>query len=155
MSEEENSAERIWVGVRQGAEITGQPVGYFRHLATSIWDMPLEERPLKVRLRSKRYEFWLPDLVRYLESPEVANAQKEPDVEPIWVMTREAAEITGYSYPYIQELVNKIRQLPENERPIRLRTRVSRFNELWLPDLIAYVENIGHGPHTKPRKKDA
>jgi len=149
---DEKQVERIWVGIPQAAEITSRPKEYLRQIMASIWGMPAEERPLKVRFRSKRYEFWLPDLVHYLENSGEAEAEKEPNIEPIWVMTHEAAEITGYSQRYIQQLVYKIQHLPEAERPIRLRSRAFR-NELWLPDLIHYVENIGYGPASKRSPK--
>ena len=86
MSEQENSAQRIWVGVRQGAEITGQRKESLRALAFSIWQQSPEERPLKIRFRSNRYEFWLPDLLNYIKnSPEPFPTQDgTAEVEPIW-----------------------------------------------------------------------
>ena len=68
-----------------------------------------------------------------------------PDGE-IWVMTREGAELTGYSPEYMEQLARKNAKLPEDERLIKVRMRSNR-HELWLPDLIRYIEEIGHGPH--------
>ncbi len=68
-----------------------------------------------------------------------------PDQE-IWVMTAEAAEITGYNVRYVGQLAKKNSLLPEAEREIKVRMR-SKRHELWLPDLLRYIEEIGYGPH--------
>jgi hypothetical protein len=69
-------------------------------------------------------------------------------VEEIWVNTNEAASITGYNQKYLNLLGNKIRKLPEEERPIRLLYRTRRY-EFWLPDLVAYLSSPRHGPQRK------
>ena len=69
-----------------------------------------------------------------------------PDQE-IWVMTKEAAEITGYNHEYMEILGKKNFRLPEDERLIKIRKRSGRFYELWLPDLLRYIDEIGYGPH--------
>ncbi len=69
-------------------------------------------------------------------------------VQEIWVSTTEAAEITGYNAVYLKKLANKIWQLAEEERPIKIRNRSRRY-EFWLPDLIAYIDESGHGPQRK------
>jgi hypothetical protein len=51
--------------------------------------------------------------------------------QQIWVTTREGAEVTGYNHQYI-----------------KLRKRSGRY-ELWLPDLLTYIEEIGYGPYPK------
>ncbi len=150
--EKEHIVERVWVSVNRGAELTGRGKEYLRDLALSIWKQPAEERPMKIRYRSNRFEFWLPDLIPYLETSADDSSRTGSEVEPIWVMTYEAAEITGYAYGYMRQLVRKMHQLPEGERPIRLRSRASR-NELWLPDLVAYIQNVGYGPYYKPSQK--
>ena len=66
--------------------------------------------------------------------------------QEIWVMTREGAELTGYSAEYLEKLANKISKLSEDERPIKIRKRGGR-HELWLPDLLRYIDEIGYGPH--------
>ena len=70
-----------------------------------------------------------------------------PDGE-IWVMTREGAELTGYSPEYMEQLARKNAKLPEDERLIKVRKRANRY-ELWLPDLLRYIEKDGRGPQDK------
>jgi len=67
-------------------------------------------------------------------------------VEEIWVNTTEGAEITGYNQQYLMRLAQKVSQQPEEEREIKIRRR--RGYELWLPDLVAYIERA-RGPYTK------
>ena len=71
--------------------------------------------------------------------------QVTPEQE-IWVMTTEGAGLTGYSGQYLEKLANKNLRLPDNERHIKVRKRGGRF-ELWLPDLLRYIDEIGYGPH--------
>lgn len=66
--------------------------------------------------------------------------------EAIWVTTKEGAEITGYNPRYLQQLAHKNWTQPENERQIKVRNRSRRY-ELWLPDLLKYIEEYGYGPH--------
>jgi hypothetical protein len=68
-----------------------------------------------------------------------------PDQE-IWVMTAEGAELTGYSREYLEQLARKNTRLSEDERDIKVRMRSNRY-ELWLPDLLRYIHEIGYGPH--------
>ena len=68
-----------------------------------------------------------------------------PDQE-IWVMASEGAELTGYSTRYLGQLAKKYSLLPEDERDIKVRKRGGR-HELWLPDLLRYIDEIGYGPH--------
>ena len=62
-----------------------------------------------------------------------------------WVNTGEGAEITGYDQQYLQKLALKNARLPEDQRVIRVNNRAGR-HELWLPDLIKYIEKYGRGP---------
>jgi hypothetical protein len=71
--------------------------------------------------------------------------QIAPDQE-VWVMTAEGAELTGYNARYLEKLAKKNSLLPENERDIKVRMRSNR-HELWLPDLLRYIQEIGYGPH--------
>jgi hypothetical protein len=73
-----------------------------------------------------------------------------PDQE-IWVITSEGSELTGYSQEYLERMANKNFRLPEDDRLIKIRKRAGRY-ELWLPDLLRYIEEIGNGPH-QPVKK--
>ena len=73
-------------------------------------------------------------------------------VEEIWVNTAEAAEITGYNRQYVMKLAQKFSQQPEEEREVKIQRRYGY--ELWLPDLIAYIEATRHGPQPKRTKKE-
>jgi len=70
-----------------------------------------------------------------------------PDQE-IWVITPEGAELTGYSREYLEKLSRKQLRLSEDERLIKIRKRANRY-ELWLPDLLHYLEEIGRGPQDR------
>ena len=65
--------------------------------------------------------------------------------QEIWVNTNEAAEITGYNHEHVRKLARDNWNLPEEERTIRVRRRVGRY-DMWLPDLIGYLRAMGHGP---------
>ena len=67
--------------------------------------------------------------------------------QEIWVMTREAEELTGYSSEYVEKLAHKNFRLAEGEQQIKVRKRSRYFYELWLPDLLRYIDEIGYGPH--------
>jgi len=71
-------------------------------------------------------------------------------VEEIWVLTSEAAEITGYNVNYLQKLARKLWLQDEAERLIRLRKRGGQY-EIWLPDLLNYIEEHGTGPQNPPK----
>ena len=58
--------QEIWVTTREGAEATGYNRQYLEKLAKKNWRVPEDERLIKIRNRSRRYELWLPDLVRYI-----------------------------------------------------------------------------------------
>jgi hypothetical protein len=68
-----------------------------------------------------------------------------------WVTTREGAEATGYNSEYLEQVARKNFRLLEDERDIKIRKRSGRY-ELWLPDLLRYIEEIGNGPQG-PLKK--
>jgi len=70
-----------------------------------------------------------------------------PD-QQIWVITPEGAELTGYSREYLEKLSRKQLRLSEDERQIKIRKRANRY-ELWLPDLLHYLEEIGRGPQDR------
>ncbi len=124
-----------------------------RPFAISACELPPEERPIKVRFRSKRYEFWLPDLLHYIANTADPFPVQRVEVEPIWVMTNEAAEATDYSFKYLQRLAYKMWNQPEADRLIKVRVRAGRY-EFWLPDLIYYVRNIGYGPEPRKTSKE-
>jgi hypothetical protein len=64
----------------------------------------------------------------------------------IWVDVFEAAEITGYSIQGVRAVVLRMRRQPEDQREIKMRKRTSRW-ELWLPDLLTYIDQPNRGPH--------
>lgn len=74
------------------------------------------------------------------------------ETQDIWVLTSEAAEITGYNTEHVRKLARDNWNLPEDERVIRVRSRGNRY-DIWLPDLLKYIEERGYGPHQK--NKDA
>jgi hypothetical protein len=59
--------EEIWVTTTEAAEITGYSREYLEKLANKTRKMPENERAIRLRLRSNRYDIWLPDLIKYLE----------------------------------------------------------------------------------------
>jgi hypothetical protein len=69
-------------------------------------------------------------------------------VEETWVNTIEGAELTGYNEDYVRELARNNWKLPENERLIRVRKRSNRY-DIWLPDLMHYVETHGKGRYPR------
>jgi hypothetical protein len=73
-------------------------------------------------------------------------------IEEIWVSTGEGAEITGYHRDHVQKLARDNWKLPEDERLIRgIRKRKWGY-DIWLPDLMSYIEKHGHGPFKKNPK---
>ncbi len=60
------TTEETWVTTTEGSEITGYNRDYLKKLARTMWRQPEDERLIKVRNRSNRYELWLPDLVAYM-----------------------------------------------------------------------------------------
>ena len=73
--------------------------------------------------------------------------------QEIWVTTNEAEGLTGYNHQYLKQLAYKNSHLPEDERVIKVRMRSGRFYELWLPDLLRYINEIGYGPHQNKSKR--
>ncbi|HEX2621598.1 MAG TPA: hypothetical protein VHL11_15675 [Phototrophicaceae bacterium] len=157
-----------WVNVPQGAEITGYNLEYIRRIAKENWHLPEDQRAIQVRLNSRAYEMWLPDLLKYTKTIGRGSQTKRrhsqnlvqsentlkfiptsdfPSQE-VWVTTAEAAEITGYHFGYLQKLARKIWLQPEDQRIIKLRNRSYRY-EFWLPDLINYTIQQNFSSRTK------
>jgi hypothetical protein len=67
--------------------------------------------------------------------------------QEIWVTTDEGEELTGYNRQYLRQMAYKNSKLPEDERSIKVRKRAGQYYELWLPDLLRYIQEIGYGPH--------
>ena len=72
------------------------------------------------------------------------------DSPEIWVDLYEGAEITGYSVVGLRKVVRRMIELPEAEREVKVRKRTGRW-ELWLPNLLAYVNQPNRGSR---RNKD-
>lgn len=72
------------------------------------------------------------------------------ETQETWVLTSEAADITGYNVNYLQKLARKLWLQNEAERLIRLRKRGGQY-ELWLPDLLHYMKEHGTGPQNPPK----
>jgi hypothetical protein len=66
-------------------------------------------------------------------------------VDDSWVNLSEATEITGYNYHSMRKLIFRLSSQPEEEREVKLRKRSTGW-ELWLPDLIKYLDKPGRGP---------
>ena len=59
-------AKRIWVNTAEGAEITGYHRDHVQKLARDNWNLPENQRLIKVRNKGNRYDIWLPDLMKYI-----------------------------------------------------------------------------------------
>jgi hypothetical protein len=57
----------MWVNTTEAAEITGYHFEYVRKLARDNWNIPENDRVIRVRRRSNRYDIWLPDLIKYMQ----------------------------------------------------------------------------------------
>jgi len=92
--------------------------------------------------------------VNYIEKRTPATKQNLDlsKIEETWVSSTEAAEITGYHRRYVSTLAMQMAAMPEDQREIRIKKR-PHGTELWLPDLMAYVNKVGRGPK-KHRLKD-
>jgi hypothetical protein len=65
----ERMVEETWVSTSEGAAITGYTQEHLEKLAYRNWRKPEEERVIKIRVRTRRYELWLPDLLKYMAEP--------------------------------------------------------------------------------------
>jgi hypothetical protein len=143
--------EQTWVTVKEAAEITGYTPGWMTKWARDMFDLPEAERAIRVRNETGRYELWLPDLIDFVEK--YAAGRVNTDAEEIWVNATEGAGITGYSAIHLRKIVRENWKLPDDQRLIKIRKR-SHGYDMWLPDLIMYIAEHGHGPYQKTRRKD-
>lgn len=81
-----------------------------------------------------------------MSDPELEKIESEE----IWVNTNEAVERTGYFHTHVRKLARDNWNLPEDQRIIRVRRRVDRY-EIWLPDLIKYMGDTGKGPRARSK----
>jgi hypothetical protein len=155
VSDQTNVVEEIWVNVAEGAEKTGFHPDHVRRLARDNRRLPEDKRYIRIRKSPREYAIWLPDLIAYVKRnslfPKPGTTPQE--VEEIWVNTGEGAEFTGYNMDYLQQVARKMWRRPEDQRAIKVRNRAGRY-ELWLPDLVTYVDSIRHGPKGKRTKHE-
>ena len=62
-------SKEIWVDLFEATEITGYNYESMRKVAQRISRQPEEERAIKMRKRTSRWELWLPDLLAYIKKP--------------------------------------------------------------------------------------
>jgi hypothetical protein len=58
--------QEIWVSATEGGEITGYTRNYVQKLARDNWNLPEDQRLIRVRKRRRGYDIWLPDLFNYI-----------------------------------------------------------------------------------------
>ena len=66
---EKVDAQEIWVDLFEATEITGYNYHSMRRLVYGISQQPEDEREIKMRKRTSRWELWLPDLMKYIAKP--------------------------------------------------------------------------------------
>jgi hypothetical protein len=76
MARDTTPDQEIWVTTREGSEHTGYNSEYLEQLARKNSRLLEDERVIKIRKRSGRYELWLPDLLRYIK--EIGNGPQLP-----------------------------------------------------------------------------
>ena len=69
MELEKIEPKEIWVDIHEATELTGYHLESMRKVVHRISRQPEEERDIKMRKRSSRWELWLPDLIVYLRKP--------------------------------------------------------------------------------------
>ena len=63
--------QETWVNVTEGAEIAGYHRFTVQKLARDNWNLPEQEREIRVQRLSNGYLLWLPDLIKYIR--EIGN----------------------------------------------------------------------------------
>jgi hypothetical protein len=66
---EKFDSQEIWVDIYEAAERTGYSIDGMRKVAQRIGRQPEEEREIKMRKRTSRWELWLPDVITYVQGP--------------------------------------------------------------------------------------
>jgi hypothetical protein len=66
---EKLDSQEIWVDLYEAAEFTGYSRPSVRNLVYRLSQQPEEEREIKLRKRSSRWELWLPDFLAYIKAP--------------------------------------------------------------------------------------
>jgi hypothetical protein len=67
---ESQTVEEIWVSVTEAAKVVGYHRFHIQKLARDTWNKPEVERVVRVQRHSNGYSLWLPDLLKYFETPE-------------------------------------------------------------------------------------
>jgi hypothetical protein len=80
--EEVKQVEEIWVNTAEGAEITGYNPQSLKNIAYKMAQEPEDQRAIKVRRRSSRWELWLPDLMSYISRPRPGPILKSKKSDP-------------------------------------------------------------------------
>jgi hypothetical protein len=60
--------EETWVNVTEAAELMGYHRFTAQKLARDNWNLPEDERRIRVRRLSNGYLLWLPDLIDYIST---------------------------------------------------------------------------------------
>jgi hypothetical protein len=66
---EHGKVDEIWVDLYEAAELTGYSIDGMRKVAQRISREPEDQREIKMRKRTSRWEMWLPDVFAYVERP--------------------------------------------------------------------------------------
>jgi hypothetical protein len=61
--------EEIWVSTTEAAKITGYSQDRVKRIAQRNWNLPEEEREIRLRRHSNGYMIYLPSLIKYALSP--------------------------------------------------------------------------------------
>jgi hypothetical protein len=79
---EKLDSQEIWVDIYEAAERTGYSVDGMRKVAQRIGRQPEEEREIKMRKRTSRWELWLPDVIDYVQRP-IRGARSKQNQKPL------------------------------------------------------------------------
>lgn len=70
--------DEVWVNTPEANQITGYYRDHLQRLARNNWNLPENERLIRVRKRANRYELWLPDLVNYIKNYGAGPNNRKP-----------------------------------------------------------------------------
>jgi hypothetical protein len=79
--EPEAESKEVWVNVTEAAEIIGYSRDHMQKLARDNWNLPPEERKMRVKRHSNGYMIWLPDIHKYIETAGVGPYKKREPVD--------------------------------------------------------------------------
>jgi hypothetical protein len=58
--------DNTWVTISEATEMTGYNRSYVQRLARNNWNLPEDQRLIRVRKPDMGYLVWLPDLINYM-----------------------------------------------------------------------------------------